>query len=140
MSDDQVSPAEEHRRDDLATAARELKDEVAELREAVETLTPRTVRAEFVARVGIALALALVLGGAVLGWNIIQQRHTSDRLESVTQSALCPVFGLLLGGYDPNTRPEGPARDQYMQTFEVMRGAHEALACRGPLVPKREDG
>jgi hypothetical protein len=133
---------EDLRREDLASAARALKQEVADLREAVDHLAIRTGRAEratFRTSLVASLLLVVVL---LLGWTSYAQHETSQRLEGLIQRALCPVFALVVGGYDPATRPEGPARDKYVANFEVMRAGYEELACRAtaPLVPPRTPG
>lgn len=125
---------------DLSRRAAELTDQVEKLRLAVEHLDERTKRAErATARTGVAAAVLLVL---ILlgGWNVHSQRQTADRLESVTQRSLCPVFGLVIGGYEPESRPAGPARDRYVETIDVMRGAYGELGCVAPLVPPRTTG
>lgn len=139
---DKADAAEDLRREDLAVAARELKGEVADLRDAVDNLVIRTTRAERATfRTALAAGVLLVVV-ALLGWTAYAQYQTSQRLEGLIQRALCPVFALVVGGYDPTTRPEGPARDQYVHTFEVMRAGYDELACRGsaPLVPPRTPG
>lgn len=124
---------------DLARSADDLRDEVKQLRLAVVQLGARTARAEKVSiRAATAAAVLLLLVG-LIGWVVWQQRQTADALESLTQRSLCPVFALVVGGYDPSTRPEGPAREQYQRTFEVMRQAYGELRCASPLVPPRED-
>lgn len=138
MTDDQISPAEEHRRDDLATAARELKGEVAELRLSVEQLDDRTKRAERATRTGMWVSGLLLVVVALLGWVAAQQYQTAVRLDGLVQRSLCPVYGLVVGGYDPTTRAAGPDRDKYEANFAVMRRAYDELRCSPTsLVPPR---
>lgn len=125
---------------DLARSADDLTGEVRGLRLAVEQLDRRTARAELVSGRAAAAAAILLLLLGLMGWVVWQEQQTAARVESLTQRSLCPVFALVVGGYDPQTRPEGPARDRYIATFEVMRVAYDELGCVAPLVPKREDG
>jgi hypothetical protein len=51
---------------------------------------------------------------------------------------LCPLFGIFLGSYDPNSRTEGPAREAYEQAFTTIRHVHaDVLHCTDPIVPGR---
>jgi hypothetical protein len=82
--------------------------------------------------------------GAVLGYS---QLVTNDRLDvvvedqrRVTQEVLCPLFSLVLGGYDPDSRPVGPARDQYVATFAEFSRIYMRLECTAPAVPPRVPG
>lgn len=121
---------------DLSKRAAELADQVEGLRLAVEQLDARTTRAERASTRTATAAVILFILVALAGWNVYQQRETADRLESLTQRSLCPVFGLVLGGFNPETRPAGEARTQYIETFDVMRGAYDELRCTAPFVPR----
>lgn len=88
---------------------------------------------------GLLIVLALLTG--VLAW---QQWVTRDQVAQLVErevktrdEALCPIVALVLGGYDPSTRPDGPARDAYEENFQVMRAAFGALSCKNELVPPR---
>lgn len=147
MTDDKASASEELRRDDLVAAARELKAEVAELRQDMQVLNRRTTRAEKVSgrakkasgRASLTAGVLLVIV-ALLGGTVWQQYQISGRLELLTQRSLCPLFALVVGGYDPSTRPEGVARDRYVATFASFRVAYDELRCIAPLVPPRIEG
>lgn len=125
---------------DLARSADDLREEVGRLRLAVEQLDVRTSRAELVSGRAAGAAASLLILLALMGWVVWQQYQTATRLESLTQRALCPVFALVVGGYDPSTRPEGEARERYSENFDVMRGAYDELRCAAPLVPPRVNG
>lgn len=140
MSDDQVpAVAVGGQPDDLAAAAGGLRDEVAGLRLDVQQFGRRLTRTErksgrTVLFVGALTALVLLVG--LVAW---QQAATQQRLEDVTQQSLCPTFALLLGGFDPSTRAEGPARDQYVATFASFRRSYDVLRCEAPFVPPRTE-
>lgn len=137
---DDVSAAEQARRDGLAVTAAELKGEVGALKLAVEQLGERTGRAERASFRTMLFATVLLVVVALLGWVVWQQSQTNGRLEQLVQRSLCPVYGLAVGGYDPSTRPAGPARDKYNQGFAVMRDAYAELHCSvDSLIPKRQD-
>lgn len=126
--------------DALAASADELREEVARLRLAVQQLDRRTKRAELVtSRVVAAIVVLLVLLGLV-GWSVAAQVRTAERLGAVVELSLCPTFALVLGGYNPESRPPGEARDRYERSFSVMRDAYTQLGCTSPLVPPRTPG
>jgi hypothetical protein len=120
--------------EELAERAEALADEVARLNREVEKLNRRGIRTVYA-----VMLLVLLLG--VMGILINQQFRTSDRLEGVIQRSLCPVYGLVVGSYDPSTRPDtGPhptPPEQYNATFQVMRDGYNELMCTTPIVPKK---
>lgn len=116
--------------EDLSRQTEDLADEVSGLRAEVARLR----RAGRTTLVGVLAVLVLVV---VVGTTLFRQLVTEDRLRTVVSDVLCPVFALVVGGYDPDSRPAGAARDTYEQTFTVMRNAYGALQCTGPLVPPR---
>jgi hypothetical protein len=145
------------RREDLAKAARELKKEVADLRGEVNNLNTRTQRAEkatFRSAVVIGFLLMLTLGLGAQAW---QNGQTSDRLDALiaartkqVDGAFCPFYQLILGSYDPDTRPlnpdgsyEGSPRQRYIDGFDGphgLRDQYAALTCKGNLIPPRIPG
>lgn len=125
--------------DVLARRAELLRDQVADLTVQVRQLNERAAETE---RRGVHAVYALIFLGLVLlmlGTVVWQQQRTAARLEQVVQHSICPVYGLVLGGYDPETRAEGDARRRYEAGFVVMRDAFAALNCTTPLVPPREE-
>lgn len=127
---------------DLTAQAKVLADRVGALSVAVEKLDERSTRNERIA-VGVmaGLVLCLILTSAVV-FVLVQLQDNNRRIEAVIdrelqtrQDALCPLYSLILGNYNPESRPEGEARDRYNEQFEVMRGAYQALDCQQPLVP-----
>jgi hypothetical protein len=108
--------------------------------------------------VAAVIAIAVLAGGSWLGYRQVvsaaqlsgvveQQRIANQQLAAVvadqrrvTEDALCPVFALLIGGYDPSTRPPGEAREQYERTFQTFRDSYDALRCTAQLVPPRSPG
>lgn len=130
----------------LVTQAQALADTVGVLASAVDNLNKRTGKTErttiFVA-LGLAVDLVLSVAVAVLVSSQISVagglQAAIDREALTRQDALCPLYGLLLGSYNPNSRAEGAARDQYNQVFQVMRGAYASLDCANPVVPPRVD-
>jgi hypothetical protein len=138
----------EHRRE-LVDEAKSLGGKVDALGEGitqlsvgVDQLAQRTSRAErVVALVVIGMALVLILAVAT-GWSLLQQSTINDGLqkaigrESQTrEEGLCPLYSVIIGAYNPNSRPAGPARDTYNQWFDTMRAAYASLDCKQPIVP-----
>jgi hypothetical protein len=128
--------------DRLLEQARVLADRVGALSHAVEKLDQRTNRSER-AVVGVVLGLALTIMVAIaLGIAFIQLSRNSEILAEAEarelrtrEGALCPLYSLILGSYNPESRPEGEARQKYIDQFVVMRAAYDVLDCTGPLVP-----
>lgn len=85
--------------------------------------------------VRIATVVVLALVAISQGVTIVFLYSTAARQERVVQQSLCPLYSLIIGSYNPNSRPAGPERAQYEQAFVLMRAARDALDCRDPLVP-----
>jgi hypothetical protein len=111
----------------LAKSATELREEVHDLRESLDRFGPRVRRAEFLAFLGVTLVL---LGLIVFG--ILRQNDTDHRIDGI-----CPVFALVIGSADPESRPAGPARELYEESIRVITRAYGQLACDDPIVPPR---
>jgi hypothetical protein len=130
----------------LTEQAKALTDEVAGLTLAVEHLDRRTNRNEKVqAFVVFGLLLDLVLSvavGLVVGNQIAAANDvkTAVEREQVTRNqGVCPIYALLLGSYNPNTRIEGPDRDAYIKIFQNIDASYRALECKQAPVPPRAD-
>jgi hypothetical protein len=106
-----------------------LRSEVEKLRAAVVQLRPRVEAAERTSvRAVNLLIIAIVALAVTLGaWS---QAQTNRRIDG-----MCPVLALVLGTSNPESRPEGPARDQYIRSIGVIRHAYDELRCTDPLVP-----
>ena len=136
MSSDPTPPDDD---DGLSARAERLAAKVEGLTMQVGQLNRRAEEAD---RRGVRAIYALVVLGVillVLGTVVWQQQRTAGRLEQVVQQSICPLYGLILGSYDPATREEGDKRRRYEDGFVVMRGAAAALTCTAPLVPPREE-
>lgn len=112
------------------------------LTQAAEHLTPRVDEVERTGRraraaLWILAVFVVILAalGALLGKVIVDQQDTTVQLTRVVQESLCPVFALLIGGYNPESRPEGAARDAYNQQFAQFSASYQALTCRNGIVP-----
>lgn len=139
---------------ELAATAAELGRKVDRLTDAVDRLDKShnqlATRTGAVERRSVRTVVASVLAVAILvigGWLAYTQVVTNSRLDAVvtdqqkvTQQVLCPVFALLLGGYDPETRPPGEARVRYVETFEEYSRIFARLECTTELVPPRQGG
>jgi cytoskeletal protein RodZ len=142
--------------EELKAKLDDLLDKVDGLTKAAEHLTPRVDEMERTGRRARAALWSLgvfvvILGalGALLGKVIVDQRDTTAQLTQlvqdqrgttaqltrVVQESLCPVFALLIGAYNPESRPEGAARDAYNQQFSQFSASYQALACRNAIVP-----
>lgn len=130
--------------DRLAVQVEQLKVEVRELNDRQDETDRRQDRSDRMSmRTALVLGLVVLLA-AVVGLIVYQQIVTRSEVSSVVDretttrvKVLCPVFALVLGGYDPSTRPDGPARQQYEDNFRVMGRSYDLLACQDPLVPRR---
>ena len=86
--------------------------------------------------VAVLILAAMVLAG---GWVLYRGEQTAREQQQLRSDVLCPLYGLILGGYDPQTRPEGDARQKYEETFVIIRQGYGVLRCTAPLVPPRSD-
>jgi len=121
---------------DLVARVAELTRQSEQLTMAVHQLRPRVEKAERVSfRTAIAATVLLCLV-VVLGWVAADQHETAARLDRLIQKSECPLYGLIVGSYNPNTRPAGPARDAYNQAFVVLRTAYDELGCTNTPVPR----
>jgi hypothetical protein len=126
----------------LTEAAKMLGEKVSALALAVDQLDRRTNRSE---RITIAvifgLALDLVLS-VIVALVLISQSDINDRVSAAIareaqtrQEALCPVYRLVVGAYNPDSRAPGPDREAYIADFKIMRDAYDKLDCVGIVVP-----
>lgn len=131
----------------LAAHARALTDNVAQLKLSVEQLDRRTGQNEKVTvAVVVGLLLDLVLS-VVAAFLLATQYSTNDRLQAAIEretktreEALCPLYGLIVGSYNPTSRAEGAARDAYNAAFDRLREAYAVLECKTTPVPPRSGG
>jgi hypothetical protein len=84
----------------------------------------------------LAVVLAVALAGAVgLTVTRVEVQRLAAEQEQQRAQVLCPFFGLILGSYRPETRPEGVDRDTYVSQFAIMRDIYDRLHCTSPAVP-----
>lgn len=126
----------------LLAQAKMLTDKVAALTLAVEQLDRRTTRnARVTAGVVFGLLLDLVLSVAV-AFVLANLFATNARLETAIareaqtrEEVLCPLYGLIVGAYNPETRPPGAQRDEYVRNFQVIIDSYPKLNCANPVAP-----
>jgi hypothetical protein len=133
--------------DDLVQQAKVLADRVGAFSVAVEQLDHRTNRSEKIVVVVVAVLVLTLLLALIVGAVLIQQRETQQdvtaavaRESKTRQEGLCPLYALLLGTYKPESRPEGEARQLYIEQFQIMRTAYATLDCKGRVVPPATHG
>lgn len=126
----------------LVAQAKALVERVGVLSDAVEELDKRSARSQRVT-IGVVfgLLLDLVLSVAVIA-TLATQINTNERLQATIdreaatrEQALCPLYSLIVGSYNPDSRAEGEDRQQYEATFAAMRAAYDSLDCPGGVVP-----
>jgi hypothetical protein len=67
------------------------------------------------------------------GWTA---ENTARAVESQRSELWCPVFARVVGAYNPDSRPEGPQREEYIRNHKLMEnGFYNVLRCSTPLVP-----
>lgn len=118
---------------EMLDRAEALRKEVVGLRDAVVALKPKVERAERVSlRSAVATVLIVVLTVvvALIGYRQI--------VSDAQIHGICPVLALVIGSADPESRPAGPAREQYIEAIDVMRNAYVEIGCTEPFVPARE--
>lgn len=78
---------------------------------------------------------------SVIGWLILSSIIIGlifAQVQNLISEVLCPYFSLVVGSYDPESRPEGPARALYVEQFGKIRVIfYEKLECTDQLVPPR---
>jgi hypothetical protein len=127
-----VTKDADDRHHELSVNAVKLARNVAALNASIDGLHRRTARSERVIAltiIGLCLDLALTLIAAFLVWT---QFDTTSRVDAV-----CPLYAVIIGSYNPDTRAAGEARDSYNQAFDIMRDGYARLKCRNPIVPPR---
>lgn len=126
----------------LAARAEQLSKEVKELRLAVNQLKPRVERAERITVRAAIVATVIVVLTVVVGFVGYRQILAEAQIDSTNTriDGLCPILALVVGGADPQSRAEGPAREQYERAVGVMRQAYADLGCTTPFVPPRVNG
>ena len=133
--------------EELKALAKELTEKVSALALAVEQLDRRSARSDRIMAgvvLGLLINLVLVVGFAILVAGLFEANARIEaavaRESQTRQDALCPLYSLIIGSYNPNSRPEGEARQRYEQAFVTLRAAYESLDCTDPLVPPRAGG
>lgn len=126
----------------LVTQAAALTEKMGVLTDAVVELDRRSNRNQRVV-IGVVFGLLvdLVLSVAVV-LTLASQISTNDRLQSTInreaatrEQALCPLYSLIVGSYNPTSRAAGEDRERYEATFQAMRTAYDSLDCPGQPVP-----
>lgn len=126
----------------LTEQAKRLADQVSGLSLAVDQLdrrTNRNAKVQTFVVFGLLLNLVLCVAVALVVANqfaVSSGLQTAIAREAKTrQEALCPLYALVVGGYNPSSRAAGTDRDTYNATFDVMRKGFDALDCNIKLVP-----
>lgn len=119
----------------LAGEVGDLTEEVGHLANGLDELGQRTSRAERIIAVVVAIGVVVLILSAAVGVILLQLGQAVDRESQTRQAGLCPLYSVIIGAYNPNSRPEGPQRDTYNQWFDTMRAAYASLDCTQPIVP-----
>jgi len=126
----------------LAEQAKLLGDKVNALALAAEQIERRTTRSERVTTgvvVGLLLDLVLSIAVAVVLAQLFATNHrledAIEREAQTRQEVLCPLYGLIVGAYNPESRPPGPARDEYLRSTKVILDSYPKLNCANPVTP-----
>lgn len=126
--------------EELKRQTRELDNDVKQLTAQVQRLNERADKTDRDKRwliVGLLLVLALV---GLIGFVTVRAERTAHEQEQLRSDVLCPLYGLILGSYDPDSRAPGAARDKYEQSYKVFRDGYRALHCTpDQIVPPRTD-
>ena len=123
----------------LAVQAKALADTVSVLTKAVDQLDKRATKGERInvwVSLGLAVDLVLSIAIALIVSGLV---GVIDREKSTRQDAVCPLYAVFLGTYNPGSRAEGAARDTYNQIFVTLQNSYNSLDCDDPIVPPRVD-
>lgn len=108
----------------LRRTVTELTDRLAAQESVVDRQTRRIARQRAAIWV-VAVLLLVVLGGGLLVGKQVQLTAAQNR---TTDEVLCPLLGLFLASYRPETQP--PDRlDFYERAFTELRRMHGVLSC-----------
>jgi hypothetical protein len=130
---------DEEARVTLAVQAKALADTVGVLAKAVDQLDKRATKGERInvwVSLGLAVDLVLSIAVALVVSGLV---GVIDRERSTRQDAMCPLYSLLLGSYNPSSRAEGGDRDTYNQVFITLQRSYDSLDCDDPIAPPRVD-
>jgi hypothetical protein len=126
----------------LTDQAKELRNAVAALALSVDQLDRRTTRSERITTAVVLILMIVLVLAVAVGITLAQQFAINDRLETAIQreaqtrqQVLCPLYRLLVGSYNPESRPPGPARDEYLRTSKVILDSYPRLDCTNPVTP-----
>lgn len=125
--------------DELKRQTRALDDDVRGLASKVGGLGDRLNKIDRDKRWIVACLLGIVVLIALVAFVAFRAEKTGRDQEELRNQVLCPLYGLILGGYDPQSRAEGDARRKYEESFTVIREGYAVLHCTSPLVPPRSD-
>jgi len=118
----------------LASKLDNMSTRVGDLADAFSVVTLSQNRK--ITLMSVVIGLLVVLGILVI-IALVNGNNNDERLEGVVQQAICPENAFLLGGFDPSTRAEGPARQAYIESMAGMAAGREVLNCTDKLVPPR---
>lgn len=118
------------RRRELATSAAALQRTVAELNDSIGSLGRRTDRSERIIALTVLGLILDVLLTFIAVWLVYGQTVVGGRIDAV-----CPLYGLVVGAYNPNSRSPGHDRDTYNQAYDLLRKGYAELKCTNPIVP-----
>jgi hypothetical protein len=114
---------------DRADAAEARLKATEDLAKSNTNRTKRNERKAHTIRILVAADIMFTLVGSVLVYYLV---HTNFRIDAV-----CPYAAFDIGTYAPLSRAAGPARDQYVASFDKMRAEFIDLDCGSayPIVP-----
>lgn len=121
----------------------ELRADIARFAESVDNLTGNVVdsvaeqaRANRRTRhITVGLAASLVLDLVLTAMFAVVSVRVSDVQRVTSDDVLCPLYGLIVSGYHPELRPAGPARDEYVADYLIIRKGYLALNCAPQATP-----
>ena len=130
--------------DELKRRAAQLDEDVRTLNNTAEANTAaldrvhqRLDRSDKDRRRFVTALIALAMLAGFLGVEAFRLETAIRDQYTIREQVLCPLYGIFLGAYDPNSRPEGPARATYEERYIEIRRGWETLRCTGPIVPPR---
>lgn len=133
--------------DELKRQTRLLDDDVKQLTTEVHRLNGRADRTDRDKRwlvVGLLLVVGLVGLVAFVAFRAENTGREANRLalqqEQLRAEVLCPLYGIFLGAYNPDSRAPGPDRDKYIDAYGKIRRGWSVMECTDPIVPPRTDG
>jgi hypothetical protein len=126
--------------EELKRRAAALDDDVQKLTGSVDRLADRMNRSDRDRRWFVVGLIVVAIVVTMIGWIAVEAARNSRAQAQLRSEVLCPLYGIFLGAYDPNSRngnPDPAAREKYEDAYAKIRRGWAVMECTDPIVPPR---